>query len=449
MRLYRFFRFAPAIVAAAAAMTFAAPASAAGGFTLLHSFCKQDSCADGGGPTGTLLMDSAHNLYGTTANGGAHGGGTAFELVFIPSTGKYHYKVLYNFCLLSQCADGESPQQEKLIMDTAGNIYGTTSGGGSTKNGTIFRLVPNAAKTRYTLETLYNFCERLSGCEDGSTPNTGLTYAGAASGVLYDGTSTLYGSTIGGGRRHEGVVYSFAPTQHPGEWIQRVLYFFCTTGGQACSDGRNPTGDMVVDSHGNLIGTTFRGGSGDNGVVYRLTPTTKGHWAESVLYTFCSQANCSDGAGPERGVIIDGAGSIFGTTDFGGNMDAGQCPTGCGVIFKITPNGTESRLYAFCTQTDCADGAKPAGLVMDPGGILYGATQFGGADKNGAIYSFLDSTQAVLYNVKCNHQSECRNGNTPTGSMVLNSAGDLFGLFFDGGRFGTGGTAFKLTPGGS
>jgi uncharacterized repeat protein (TIGR03803 family) len=439
--MVRLTRLIPAL--AAAALLFTAPASAST-FKVQHSFCSADQCSDGRIPSGTLLMDSAKNLFGTTSLGGAHDGGTVFELLFQPSSGKYHYKVLYNFCVQANCEDGRAPSDSKLIMDTSGNIYGTTSDGGTAQNGTIFRLVPNGAKTRYTLQTLYNFCERLSGCEDGSIPSGGLTYAGAASGVLYDGTSALYGSTEGGGRHADGTVYSFTPTAHSGQWVQRVLYFFCTR--QNCADGRKPEGGVAVDKNGNLIGTTAFGGNNDNGVVFKLVPTTKGHWAESALYTFCAAEGCADGAVPLTGVIIDGAGTIWGTTSNGGIVVAGQCAQGCGTIFKITPNGTESLAYSFCSQADCADGGVPSGLVMNGAGTIYGATGTGGTGQHGTIFSFADSALAALYSVTCRRGVTCRSGAMPTGELVLNAAGDLFGLYQNGGRNNEGGTVFQFTP---
>lgn len=435
----RLTRLIPAL--AAAALVFAAPASASS-FKVQHSFCSAADCADGRIPSGTLLMDSDKNLFGTTTLGGAHDGGAVFELLFQPGSGKYHYKVLYNFCVQANCEDGANPTDGKLIMDTAGNIYGTTSGGGTAQNGTIFRLVPNGAKTRYVLETLYNFCARLSGCEDGSVPSGGLTYFGASSGTLYDGTSPLYGSTEGGGRHADGTVYSFTPNVHT--WVQRVLYFFCTQ--QNCADGRKPKGGVTVDKNGNLIGTTAFGGNNDNGVVFKLVPTTKGHWAESALYTFCAAEGCTDGAVPQTGVIIDGAGSIWGTTSNGGIAVDGVCVQGCGTIFKITPNGTESLAYSFCSQADCADGGIPSGLVMNAAGTIYGATAKGGTGAHGTIFSFADSALAPLYNVACRRGITCRAGETPTGNLVLNAAGDLFGLFQLGGRNNEGGTVFQFTP---
>lgn len=423
----------------------AAPAAGSHSFKILHSFCETD-CSDGKSPTGTMLMDSSNNLFGTTMKGGEHGGGAAFELVYQPSTGKYHYKRLYNFCAIANCDDGTNPVDEKLVMDTAGNLYGTTEAGGQGLSGVIYRLEPNQAKTRYTYHKIYDFCVRSSGCEDGASPTSGLTYSGAVSGTLYDGVSSLYGSTLGGGKKHDGVVYSFTPAH--GDWIQKVLYFFCTTksGDLDCVDGKLPMGGMVVDKNGNLLGTASQGGHGQVGVVFKLTPTVRGRWVETTPYEFCAVAGCTDGATPQTGVIMDVAGNIFGTTLAGGAVGTG-CEAGCGVMFKLTPNGNETQVYTFCSQTDCSDGAAPAGLVMDVSGNIFGATHLGGLDGNGVLYELTAGaeTYTALYNVKCGHTG-CDKGNNPTGSLVLNSSNVLFGMYSDGGRFGTGGVLFQFTP---
>jgi hypothetical protein len=140
-------------------------------------------------------------------------------------------------------------------------------------------------------------------------------------------------------------------TPHPdGKWTEKVLHHFTGT------DGGFPAAGLIFDTAGNLYGTAGLGANG-NGVVFKLTPKPDGSWSESVLYSFCSLSNCSDGGAPLAGLTFDQAGNLYGTTTYGGNSNVG------GVAFKLTPNqdGTwsESVLYTFCSLSNCDDGANP------------------------------------------------------------------------------------------
>jgi len=154
---------------------------------------------------------------------------------------------------------------------------------------------------------------------------------------------------------------------------EQVLYSFCSQ--TNCADGAYPAAGLIMDGSGNLYGTTVHGGARGYGTVFQLTPTGTG-WSENVLYGFCPQGNCADGANPAAGLIMDGSGNLYGTTVGGGAR-------GYGTVFQLTPTGTgwnENVLYSFCPQGNCADGAYPAaGLIMDGSGNLYGTTQEGGA----------------------------------------------------------------------
>ena len=174
-----------------------------------------------------------------------------------------------------------------------------------------------------------------------------------------------------------GVVFKLTP-----EGKETVLHSFCEQ--TNCTDGANP-GGLIFDEKGNLYGTAVGGGLYEGcvnslgcGVVFKLTPKRK----ETVLYNFCAQANCADGAGPNSGPVFDQKGNLYGTT-FQGGLGDGGCGYGgggCGVVFKLTPTGKETVLYTFCAQTKCADGANPnSGPVFDHKGNLYGTTFMGGA----------------------------------------------------------------------
>jgi uncharacterized repeat protein (TIGR03803 family) len=334
-----------------------APTGTAWNQTVLYGFCSQTNCADGGGPIAHLIMDGAGNLYGTTFIDGGYGAGTVFKLA--PSGSAWVHTVLWRFCSSSSCADGYAPSAG-LLMDGAGNLYGTTESGGASGGGTVFRLAPTS--TGWTETVLYSFCSQ-PGCADGKSPMADL---------LMDGAGNLYGTTSDGGSYSRGTVFRLAPINTG--WSETVLYSFCSQSG--CTDGYSPQASLVADGAGSLYGTTYYGGVNNHGTVFQLAPTGNG-WVETVLYRFCSQTNCADGAGPSS-LIMDGSGSLYGTTAGGG--------TGGGAIFQLAPTSTgwtETVLYSFCSQSQCTDGNSPtAGVMMDQAGTLYGTTALGGRNND-------------------------------------------------------------------
>jgi len=208
-------------------------------------------------------------------------------------------------------------------------------------------------------------------------------------GVVIDPKSgNLYGATNGGGTRGCGVVYELTPPSvNDGNWSETVLYNF------ACGeDGSEPYSALIRDSAGRLYGTTLSGGSGGSGVVFMLTPTKSGPWAETVLHRFYGgQISNTDGGDPIGPLAIDSSGAVYGATRFGGE----GCPTksgrSCGTIFQLVPpvtkggQWTENLLYQFTGE---AEGASPMGGVMFNGaGALYGTTQAGGKEKGGTVFS--------------------------------------------------------------
>ncbi len=167
-------------------------------------------------------------------------------------------------------------------------------------------------------------------------------------------------------------------------WKEKVLLNFSGT------DGSNPVVGLIFDAAGNLYGTTGRGGAYGYGTVFELTPNGSGGWTETVLYNFCSQTNCTDGAIPSASLILDAAGNLYGTTWAGGTGSATFCTApgpNCGTVFELTPSGEETVLYNFCSQTNCTDGANPsASLIFDGAGNLYGTTQNGGTYSSGTVF---------------------------------------------------------------
>jgi uncharacterized repeat protein (TIGR03803 family) len=347
---------------------------------VLHGFTGND----GEWPEASLIFDQAGNLYGTTYGGGAHGAGTVFQLT-PNSDGTWTENVLHAFCssfIQNQCADG-STLLDGLTFDQAGNLYGTTAGGGqscrgSTQGcGTVFEMTRNSDGT-WTEQVLYSFC-RQSGCRDGRDPES--------SGVTFDQAGNLYGTTrLGGNIQCEfgcGVAFRLSPNAD-GSWTEKVLHVFCSRG--ACPDGAEPDAKLILDEQGNLFSTTILGGNGacGCGVAFELTPNASGSWEEKVLHSFDSRGG-SDGKYPGAPLTFDQAGNLYGTTVGGGFAG---CDSGCGTVFKLTPNSTggwhETILHAFQDHP----GARPgAGVIFDALGNLYGTTIQSQSDKTfGSVF---------------------------------------------------------------
>lgn len=411
------------------ALGFATPASAYT-FKVLHNFCSKAGCADGDIPIGDLLLDEAGNLYGTTTHGGKYGnngtGGTVFRLS--PKGSKWTFHVLHSFCKQPSCADGFSPSAG-LIIGTDGSLYGVAGGGGAHNGGVVFRLTPTGTGV-YAFKLLYDFCSVVKGkqeiCLDGGGPAAKVTYAGASSGAPYDGTSPLYGATTqgGGGAGEGGVVFALMPSSGK-RWTETVLHAFCLTD---CTDGTYITAPLWLDGTGNLFGTAQLGGDKGKGTVYELTPAGGGSWSFTRLYSFCPAKGCSDGKEPLSGVIMDGAGNLFGQTVDGGISD--------GVLYQIVPNGTSSTytvLHQFCDDPQCVEGRLPhSGLYLDASGNIIATSTSGGTNgKGGGVYRWNGSTMEALYSF-CS-QPKCADGSESWTSVTLDSAGNLYGATSTGG----------------
>jgi uncharacterized repeat protein (TIGR03803 family) len=301
-----------------------------------------------------LVRDAAGNLYGTTLGGGAAKSGTVFKL---DTDGRE--TVLHSFT--GAAGDGSNPYAG-LILDAAGNLYGTTVYSGDLACdppygcGTVFKLDAAGTET-----VLYRFT-RTGG--DGALPYGGL---------VRDAAGNLYGTTAGGGDLSCGdgdgcgIVFKVDSTGK-----ETVLHIFTGTGG----DGSDPFDALILDAAGNLYGTTSAGGNGSPcpygsrscGTVFKLDTTGK----ETVLHNFSGL----DGAGPFAGLIRDSAGNFYGTTEFGGDMSCSILGTpGCGTVFKLDTAGTLTVLHSFTGS----DGANPiSGLIRDAADNFYGTTEFGG-----------------------------------------------------------------------
>jgi uncharacterized repeat protein (TIGR03803 family) len=418
----------------AAFVSVAGGAASAGTQTVLYSFCADRSaCVDGNLPYDGLLRDASGALYGVTIDGGANspGGGTVFALT--PVDGGWQFQTLYSFCAQTDCVDGHNPESG-LIEDGQGNLYGATTNGGSGEFGIVFKLTHNAARTSWTIGTLYSFCPQ-SGCADGYRPTGRLTYQGAATGATYDGTSPLYGVASGGGNG-QGVVFSLTPKNGGQSWSEAVVYSFCP--GNDCTDGNMPSG-VTLDPSGNLFVTALTGGDANFGTVIELKPSRKG-WKETRLYSFCSAKKCKDGSAPSGKLLVDVSGNLIGTARAGGAHKGGA-------IFELSRQGKkyhESVLYSFCAVRHCGDGMEPqGGVVTDTSGDLVGLAVSGGTDLKGGTAFSLHGSLEVIYQF-CG-KSGCADGQFPTGLPVFDPQGDIFGVTSGGGAY-DGGTVYEISP---
>ena len=264
----------------------------ASGWTLttLHSFIGYD----GDVPNGGLIFDAAGNMYGTTPSGGGpNDGGVAFEMA--PGSGGWTYSVFYRFCLQYHCPDGGGPRSG-MIFDQQGSLYGTTVAGGTSGAGTVFELARAAASDNWDETVLYSF---------GSKPYDAENPYGAP---VFDQAGDLYGTTYYGGVDRLGTVLKLK--HGASEWKERLLKQFHGTDGAFASSG------LVFDSSGSLYGTTVGGGSSGYGVVFKMAPGPKGGWKETLLHEFPKPEN---GSFPSSGLVFDKSGNLYGTTSNGGN----------------------------------------------------------------------------------------------------------------------------------
>ena len=428
-----------ASVAACAAASALAPALASE--SVVYSF---KSGTDGALPEAGLISDQQGVLYGTTVSGGTPSCGTVFKLT-PPSSGagikgEWTDSVLYSFCSQSDGIDGADPASS-LVLGPRGALYGTTTFGGSLGYGTVFKLTPPASgQTLWTETVLYNF----QGGTDGAYPSSDL---------IFGEDGALYGTASGGGTSNCGTygcgtVFKLTPPAGvQTQWTETVLYSFCPQIG--CSDGKGPLAGLIFDQQGALYGTTAGGGSSTNGTVFQLTPPAAGQtlWTETVLYSFCLQTNCTDGAQPYAGLIFDRQGALYGTTGLGGS-------DGNGTVFKLTPPAsgqtlwTETVLYRFLGSAG-SDGSSPyAGVIFDNDGALYGTTYGGGSsscyDGCGTLFKLTPAAGQTQWteSVLRTFAGGSSDGATLRGGLIVGPDGALYGTTYDGGSAANGGNGY-------
>jgi uncharacterized repeat protein (TIGR03803 family) len=405
--------------------------------TVLYAFGTTP--ADGFEPAGGVVVDSSGNLFGTTSEGSetlcdfgeVYGCGIVYELM--KSSNGYTEKVLYSFGTSSPTADGASPFAG-LIADAAGNLYGTTTYGGSSNClldlgvdgcGTVVELVKSS--TGYTESVLYTFTGF-----DGAYPYASLTM---------DSLGNLYGTASAGGAYGGGVVFELVKSS--GTYTETVLYSF----GGTTTDGTQPLGGLLIDGAGNLYGTTVtdRGpyacGLSSCGIVFELVKTSNGY-SELMLHQFAG----TDGANPRAGLIMDGSGNIYGTTSQGGAY-------GEGTVFELVNSSgtyTEKVLYSFGGTP--ADGADPiASLLLDASGNLYGTTKLGGSTTAcggsgcGTAFELVNSSGS--YTERLLHSfSGGNDGSNPAAALTMDNSGNLYSTTEVGGSSQELGAVFMINP---
>lgn len=471
----------------------------------------------GGLGPNALAIDAAGNLFGTTSVGGSRtqNAGVVFELTHL--AGGWSENILYTF---QGGSDGATPFGP-VTIDSAGNLYGTTYYGGGANAcgfgcGTVFKLTRNGSN--WTKNTLYSLSGSdgqrpsgslvldASGGLEGIATACGLGTVGAVyelapsstgswqetqlypfpgtdgeyvqGGLVSDNAGGFFGTAGQGGAFNYGTVYHLAHSSS-GTWQATTLYEFTGENGDAAS----PAASMILDSAGNLYGTTWRGGAYGYGAVFELSPQADGSWKESVLHSF--NANSGDGARPLASLVLDKAGNLYGTTDGGGLT---RCGDGCGIVFELSPSTsgqwTETIVHKFANYGDGAgpaaalmidksgnlfgtnsaiatgvafeispsasgwtfrvlhifsagsDGCPMAGIIEDEAGNLYGTTEGCGQNGGGSVYQLSPSpngqwTENVIYSFSLSGTG----GNEPEAELAFDAAGNLYGTTFGGGTY--------------
>lgn len=394
----------------AVAVLAAAPAQAAS-VAVIYSFAGGQ---DGEYTDTDVVMDGAGNLYGTSVQGGAHASGTVWRLS--PNGNSWTHTVLYSF---TGGSDGGEPYKG-VTLDAQGNLYGTavTGGGGGCEGGcgVAYKLTNNGGT--WTQTVIHQF----TGGEDGAGPGARLT-------VGDDGD--LYGMAPTGGVFGAGTIYKIHPAH--GDWKFSVIHAF--TGG---NDGCGGSAGAMVLRGGSLFGTVTSCGLDGQGLVYQLTPKTKAKWKFDILYSFKDEP---DGGFPYGGLLFDAQGNIFGTTYYAGQNDAGA-------VYELSPKDKgawkERLLYSF--QDNGIDGNSSIGnLVADSAGNLYGTTSAGGIAGLGTIFALKPGAHKS-WNESVVHSFT----GVPDGALAYNGmVGDGTGVFYGATTHGGAedeGAIYKFTP---
>jgi T5SS/PEP-CTERM-associated repeat protein/uncharacterized repeat protein (TIGR03803 family) len=365
------------------------------------------SASAGEFPEAGLIIDSAGDLFGTTFLGGASGDGAVFELQ-ASGTGGYAYRTLLSF----NGGNGTNPAASLLAVGTT--LFGTTSDELGSGNGTVFSLVKSGGT--YTPSTLVSF--------------TGANGGSPTAGLLADVSGDLFGTSSSGGANGDGTVFELV-RNGTGYTLTTLVNF-------AGGNGANPSAGLIADAAGNLYGTTTAGGADGDGIVFEIAKTGSGFAGTPVtLYSFSGP----DGSGPSAGLVVDTAGDLFGTTSGGG-------ANGLGAVFELTPTGSGGYRETTLASFTGSDGSDPAaGLIIDSVGNLFGTTGTGGVNDDGTAFEIAKNNGVYASTPKTLVSFNGSDGANPFGGLVADASGNLFGTTGNAGANGVG-TLFELTNAG-
>lgn len=379
-------------------------------YTLATLATFNDFFTTGGNPYAGLIIDGAGDLYGTTYDGGVNGYGTVFK---VANDANHTLSTVISF----NSTTGANPFGG-LITDATGNLYGTTQFGGPSGNGTVFKL---ANDPNHTLTTMASFNNA-----NGANP---------AANLLIDAGGNLYGTTRFGGVSGQGTVFKVAnDANHTLSTLVSFDYF---------TNGADPQADLIADAAGNLYGTTSVGGVHGVGTVFKMA--NDANHTLSILASF----NGANGSVPHAGLIADAAGNLYGTTEQGGDLTLNG-GAGYGTVFRVAndANHTLSTLAKF----NGTNGYYPeAGLIADGAGNLFGTTEYGGASADGTVFEVANDASHSLSTL---FSFNGTNGAGPTAGLITDTVGNLYGTTYTNGNitlrtdtvyFG-GGTVFELSP---
>ena len=383
-------------------------AAQAANLTTLVSFTNTTGLYKGSDPQAGLIIDSLGNLYGTTLGGGTFGAGTVFKLA--KGATNYTFSTLATFN--NGTGIGSAPFGG-LYADATGNLYGTTAYGGPTalSDGNVFKLTKSGSN--YTLSTLAYFTGTGPG-RNGNSP-TGT--------LIADSSGNLFGTTNHGGTTGYGTAFELVKAS--GYAVSTLATFSDATGG-------NLFAGLIADSSGNLFGTTnSAGGANTYGTVFELVKASG--YAITTLASFTN----GNGANPYAGLISDSLGNLYGTTYDGGS-------TGFGTVFELI-KASGYALSTLATFTSATGKNPDGGLIMDSAGNLFGTTDVGGSSNDGTVFELVKGASG--YTLQTVSTFTGANGSTPYDGLVADSSGNLFGTTTLGGA-GNNGTVFEVTNSG-
>ena len=377
--------------------TVALPQAQAQTFSVVHNFTGG---SDGGGPLNGFTTDGAGNLYGTTSTGGTFNYGVVYKL-----TTAGVQSVLHNF---AGGTDGANPDGF-LVRDKTGNLYGTTTTGGASGAGTVFKVTASGSET-----VLYSF----TGKNDGATPEAGLAL---------DAAGNLYGTTTAGGAHGNGTIFKLSVPKTGSKWRESTLYGFA--GG---TDGAVPVAGVTVSANGNIYGTTSAGGTYGYGTVFELTHSGL-VWTETILHDF---SNGNDGSIPYAGLIADKSGNLYGGATQGGS-------NGGGTIFELTPSNGSYTFNILYSVPGWGISGSFRDLMLSSTGVIYGTTHCDGANNAGTVWELTPARGSWTYTLLYTFTGGT-DGLYSFSNLVMEK-GKLYGTTNEGGADNYG-VVFEVTP---